>query len=492
MPQIDPHIFRAYDIRGKAGAQMTVEACKLIGEEFGKMLQENYGAEHPHPTVALGRDARTHSPDFENALRDGLLSAGCRVLNIGETPSPVNYFTICNEGFDAGVQITASHNPKEDNGIKLQIRNAEAFSGENLQMLRKRIEASGKDKGLGTKDKGRSENLDATTPYVQKVTSLVPSLQGLKVVVDFGNGVAGPVYGAALQKAGVELTPLFEKPDGTFPNHIADPSNHATLKTLQETVRKEKADCGIAFDGDGDRVGFVDEEGKVVSADYLLLLLAEDHLQRNPRAPIVYTVSMSSILETEVKRLGGHPIMCPVGHSFVEHTMKKEESHLGGEQSGHFFCGENFYDHDDALVAALRVLSIFSERRKPKKPRKPKNPTNKNSLDSLDSLDSLESFSQLFSHYPKIFQSPEWRPHCDDAAKGDVIRKITAHFEKKYPCVTMDGVRIDFGEGAWAGIRQSNTSPKISVCIETRNPEKLQELETLVKEHLRTYSEIGA
>src|SRR3989338_7497039 len=486
---IDPQIFRAYDIRGKAGSQMTEEACRLMEEEFGKILQEKYGKEHPHPTVAVGRDARTHSPAFEAALIEGLLSSGCAVKNIGETPSPLNYFTICNAKFDAGVQITASHNPKDDNGIKLQMRNAEAFSGDDLQMLRKRIEQSKQLSAVS----GQHEEADAITPYLKKVTSLIPPLRKIKVVVDFGNGVAGPVYGAALKKAGADVVSLFEKPDGTFPNHIADPSNYSTLKTLQETVRKEKADCGIAFDGDGDRVGFVDEEGKVVSADYLLLLLAEDHLSRNPGASVVYTVSMSSILETEVKRLGGKPVMCPVGHSFVEHTMKKVGSHLEGEQSGHFFCGEDFYDHDDALVAALRILSIYVEKKKKKqeKQKKQRSATKKDrSLDSFGSFDSFDSFSSLFSPFPTVFQSPEWRPHCPDEKKTEIVRSVTAHFAKKYPCNTMDGVRIDFGEGAWAGIRQSNTSPKISVCMEARSREKLAEVEALVRNHLRTFPEI--
>ena len=255
------------------------------------------------------------------------------------------------------------------------------------------------------------------------------------------------------------MIPLFEDPDGTFPNHIADPSKHDTLKTLIETVKKEKVDCGLAFDGDGDRVGFVDEEGNIVSPDYILLLLAEDHLSRNPEATIIYTVSMSSILQTEIEKLGGKSIMCEVGHSFVEHTMRKNGSHLGGEQSGHFFCGEDYYDYDDALVAALRTLSIFGS-------------------------SAPSSFSSLFDHFPKIYQSPEWRPTCPDDKKTEIVQKITKHFEKDYPCVTIDGVRIDFGDGAWAGIRQSNTSPKISVCVEARSEEKLAEVEKIVRDRV--------
>lgn len=297
----------------------------------------------------------------------------------------------------------------------------------------------------------------------------------LKIVADFGNGVSGPAYSDTLTAMGIELTPLFAEPDGTFPNHIADPTKRETLTDLIATVKKEKADpslhgsaaacCGIAFDGDGDRIGFVDENGEIVSADQILLLLAEDHLQRNSGASIIYTCAMSSILETEVKKLGGDPEMCIVGHSYVEHAMKEHGSHLGGEQSGHFFCGEDFYDHDDALVTALRVLSIFSK--------------------------NTGTFSGLFDSYPKVFLAPEWRPHCDDQKKTEVVQRITEHFQKNYSCETMDGVRIDFGDGAWAGVRQSNTSPKLSICMEARSEEKLREIEKIVRGHLGNYKEIS-
>ena len=469
MLRVPSHIFRAYDIRGKAESEVSEELCSFVGRAFGTELGERYGKEHPE--VIVGRDARTHSPELEQALIEGLVSTGCHVKKIGMVPSPVNYFALCHFACDGSVQVTASHNQKEDNGLKLQLRNvdstgspqAAAFAGEELQNLRKRIEG-----GKFAEGKGETEEVDAVGHYKEKVKSITAPLNGLKVAVDFGNGVAGPVYGSILKELGVELTPLFAEPDGTFPNHIADPSKHDTLKDLIATVKKEKADLGLAFDGDGDRVGVVDEKGNVVSPDYLLLLLAEDHLKRHQGASVIYTVSMSSILETEVKRMGGKPHMCIVGHSFVEHAMREHGSHLGAEQSGHFFCGEDFYDYDDALVAALRLLSILS------------------------SSPSSDPFSSLIHRYPKVYQTPEWRPHCDDDKKSDVIEKITEHFQKEsYPCITIDGVRIDFGDGAWAGIRQSNTSPKISVCMEARSPEKLHEVEKIVRGHLEIYSEIG-
>ena len=328
-----------------------------------------------------------------------------------------------------------------------------------MQKLRKKIE-----KERFVEGDGGVEEVDVVTPYKEKIKSIIPPMNDMKIVADFGNGVAGPIYGSILKELGVELIKLYAEPDGDFPNHIANPSNHETLDDLIKTVKSEKADCGIAFDGDGDRVGFVDENGNVVSPDYLLLLLAEDYLKRNPGDAVIYTVSMSSILETEVKKFGGKPVMTVVGHSFVEHAMREHNSHLGGEQSGHFFCGEDYFDFDDAMVTALRVLSIFQEE---------------------------SDFSTLFSNYPRIFPSPEWRPHCPDEKKTEIVQSITKHFEDEgYPVITIDGARIDFGDGAWAGIRQSNTSPKLSVCVEARTEEKLKEIDSVIREHLATYPEI--
>ena len=464
MTGIDPHIFRAYDIRGKAHTQLTEEACFLIGRAFGAVLQEKYGKEHPHPTVALGRDARTHSPSFMEKMCEGLMQSGCEVFIIGQTPSPVNYFTICHGKFDAGVQITASHNPKEDNGIKLQLRNAEAFSGESLQDLRRSIESF--PLSLPTTHYPLpTRSFDAITPYTEFLVKLFKDAgRGKTVVVDGGNGVAGPVYCDVLRKTGATVHELYTEPDGTFPNHAADPSKHSTLKELQEKVITTHADIGFAFDGDGDRTGVVDEQGNIVTADQTLLLLTQDHLTRHKGAPVIFTVSNSSLLETETKKWGGRPVMCKVGHSFVEHAMRDNNSLLGGEQSGHFFCGENYFGFDDALVASLRALSILHTHKK--------------------------SVSTLIAEFPKVYQALEMRPHCPDSKKADVIARSTKHFQKTYPVITLDGARIDFGDGAWAGIRFSNTSPCLSICIEARSEAKLAEVEQAVLSHMRTYPEV--
>ncbi len=480
---IDPRIFRAYDIRGVALTQLTEEACLQIGFAFGQVLQEKYGKENPHPTVVVGRDARTHSPILQKKVIEGLLAAGCEVFDIGQTPSPVNYFTICTQKFDAGMQITASHNPKEDNGIKLCTRDADAFSGEDLQQLRRRIEqspfVSPSPLGGGARGRGGSKNIDALTPFVAHLTKLFSNVgAGKKIVVDGGNGVAGPCYCEVLRAIGCEVIELYTEPDGTFPNHAADPSKHSTLEELQAKVITEKADCGFAFDGDGDRMGLIDEKGQIVTADQTLLLLAQDHLSRHKGAPVIFTVSNSSLLETEVTKWGGKPVMCKVGHSYVEHAMREQGAMLGGEQSGHFFCGEDYFGFDDAIVAALRILSVLTESNSiPGEKTKNQKPKTKN-------------ISDFITDFPIVFQSPERRPHCPDEKKAEVVRLATEHFQKKYPVTTLDGARIDFGDGAWAGIRFSNTSPCLSICIEARSEEKLEAVEKEVLEEVGKYVEI--
>lgn len=458
MTTIDPRIFRAYDIRGRAGQQLTEEACRLIGKGFGTILRRMYSAEHP--SVVVGRDARTHSPGFETAMIDGLRSTGCRILTIGETPSPVNYFTICSQRLDGGVQITASHNPGHDNGIKLQIRDAEAYAGEELQHLREMIDRGDFDTGEGS-----VESIDGVTPYADRLRSIFGDIgKGRRIAVDAGNGIAGPVNCRVLNAIGAEVLELYTEPDGTFPNHAADPSKHDTLQELQALVKAKKLDVGFGFDGDGDRLGIVDDTGVIRSADETLLLLAKDHLRHHPGAPVIFTVSNSSLLQSEVAAWGGKPVMTKVGHSFVEHAMREHDAHIGGEQSGHFFCGDDYYPYDDALVAALRILQILSE--------------------------SSDPLSAKFSAFPKVFQAHELRPHCDDDKKADVIRRIIEHFSHTHPVNTLDGARIDFGAGAWAGIRQSNTSPCISICIEAQSAEKLAAVQKEVLDHLHTYPEI--
>ncbi len=459
---IDPHIFRAYDIRGKAHTQLSADACRQIGQAFGTVLRRMYKKDHPD--IVVGRDARTHGPELEAAVIEGLMHAGCHVWKTGPTTSPVNYFTVCERKADGSMHVTASHNPKEDNGLKLQIRDAEPFSDDDVQKLRRQIEAEDFLTGEGSQTE-----INATTPYRDFLASTFRNVgKDCTIVVDAGNGIAGPVNCDVFRAVGATVIELYTEPDGNFPNHPADPSKHATLKDLQAKVQESGADLGFAFDGDGDRLGLVDEKGAIWPSDYLLLLLSQDHLSRHKGKPVIFTVSNSSILETEIKKWGGVPVMCKVGHSHVEHAMREYDALLGGEQSGHFFCGEDYYRFDDALAAALRILTIR---------------TQKNNM----------PISQLMNDFPRVYQAPEMRPYCPDERKGEIMNAITAYFKKIYGdehVNTLDGARINFGEYAWAEIRQSNTSPCISICMEARSPEKLKEIQGIVFGHIQMYPEI--
>lgn len=456
MTTIDPRIFRAYDIRGLADKQITVEAYYAIARQYGGVLKQKSGQENP--SVIVGRDARTHGPQFLTAVIDGLKDAGCRVLNMGETPSPLNYFTICHRNLDGGLQVTASHNPAHDNGLKTKLAHAISFYGPDIQYLRGLVEAGEQPTGNGW-----VEEIDALAPHFEAMVRLFPNIgQGKKVVVDGGNGVAGPHYCNILRAVGCEVVELYTEPDGTFPNHPADPSKKETLKELQAAVVQHGAHIGIAYDGDGDRVGVVDEKGVIRSSDEIILLLAKDYLSRHPGAVVISTVSNSSALFEQIEKWGGKPVMCPVGHANVQRAMIDHDAHLAGELSGHLFCGEEYYQFDDAIMATLCIIRALG----------------------------TQTVSGVMAEFPKVYQAHEIRPHCDDEAKADVIRRVIEHFKTKYPVETMDGARIDFGEGAWAGIRQSNTSPCVSVIMEARSPEKLAAMQQEILDHLKTYPEV--
>jgi phosphomannomutase/phosphoglucomutase len=323
---IDPHIFRAYDIRGKADIQLTEDACFQIGRAFGTVLQEKYGKEHAHPTVVLGRDARTHSPKFMESMCKGLMQSGCAVSIIGETPSPVNYFTICNANFDAGVQITASHNPKEDNGIKLQLRDAEAYSGDDLQDLKKRIENK-----VFVDAEGSKKDFDAVTPYVQFLSRLFKDAgKGKTVVVDGGNGVAGPVYCDVLRRTGAHVIELYTEPDGTFPNHAADPSKHSTL-VIDSTLMPERT-----YNATQDGIELV--KGKLRLLDWLRTMRMNVNDYQGANLPLGPEDLSVKILE---KKSNGSTVETGMGIRFILRTDYNDGSEdLYMELPGLEVCGD--------------------------------------------------------------------------------------------------------------------------------------------------------
>lgn len=475
---IPQHIFRAYDIRGVYPNELNAEAAELIGKGFGTYVRQKLNADVSHSAspqgklarhdtrVVVGCDARNSSPELHLNFLHGLASTGCHVTDIGLTPTPLLYFANTVGGFDAGCNITASHNPSQYNGFKFVGRNAHAIYGEQIQEIYKIIEKGNFEPKEGSSPSSQNDTgkADYFELYQKKLQSIFSYTRSLKIVVDTGNGVAGAFYPKILRALGHEVTELYSDLNGSFPNHEPDPTVEKNLADLKTRVIETKADLGLAFDGDGDRLGIIAENGEFINADRILMLLTQDVLRRYPGAALVYTVSNSQLLFDMARSLGGKPFMCKVGHSYVENAMYEHNAMLGGEQSGHFFLPENYYGFDDAMVAACRLLKIIDE--------------------------SGSTISKTLAKFPHSCAIPELRLHCPDDKKFEIIEKIQKHFAAKYPCNTLDGARIEFGEGAWAGIRASNTSPCLSFIAEAASVKKLNEIKTIILNHLKNYPEI--
>ncbi len=450
---INPNIFRAYDIRGKYGKDLDKSVATIIGKGFGTYLGGN-------KSVVVGRDNRVHGQELQRAFIDGLMSTGCKVTNIGLSPSPYLYFSDIYGNFDAGCNVTASHNPPADNGFKLISKNAHSICGEEIKDIYNICY-----KGKFISGKGDYFERTFIDKYYEKLRQMFHFDRGIKIVVDCGNGVTGYMYPRLLRELGIDVIELYTELDGNFPNHQPDPIVETNLKDLKEKVIENHADFGVAFDGDGDRVAFIDAKGEFYNSDKTLNLLSIDLLNRKRGSKIVMTVSNSEAMYSDIENRGGIPIMTKVGHSFVEQTMTVEDALLGGEQSGHFFVKEDYYPFDDALVTTLKITEIFND--------------NKNL-----------SFEGLFYNVPKTFSVPELRPYVADTKKFQLIDSISRYFTQKYNCNTMDGVRIRFGNNAWAGIRASNTSPRISICIEATDKNQLDQIKDEVINHLESYPSI--
>lgn len=515
--KVNPNIFRAYDIRGIAEAteqfpqiDLTEETAKLIGKGAGTYLQK---ITKPNANLVVGRDNRLHSPALQKAFIDGLLETGCNVTDIGISPSPMLYYAVCKYQFDGGANITASHNPKEYNGIKIVSRDAHSVCGDDLQEVLAIIEkeefADTAPKGtlfqkeifedykndiaskVKLRHQGPSDPGDQTTPAANRPehqglgerttpaasrpehqgpddqTTPAANHQGrpLKVVVDAGNGTAGAFAPQLLKELGCQVTELYCDLDGNFPNHEANPEEYENMIDLIAKVREIGADIGLGFDGDGDRIGVVDETGHHYSADFLLMLLARDLLTREPGAKIVFDVKASLALIDDIKKHGGEPVMCKTGHSFIESKMKEIGAPLAGEVSGHLFFAENYYGFDDAFLGAAKLLEILSN--------------------------SNVSFSHLFDDVPKTFATPEFKAHTPDDRKFEIVRELTKYFTENYDCVTLDGVRVNFSERAWGAVRCSNTSPNLTLRFEADSPEKLAEIQGIMVEQLKKYPEVS-
>ena len=417
---INSNIFREYDMRGLADTDLTDANVYQLGRGFG-----TYYTTRRQTTVVLGHDVRLSSPRIAGILNQALADSGCDVVFLGEVPTPLLYFSLYHYKIPSGIMVTASHNPKEFNGFKVCADKMSLY-GPDIQKLRKIVED-----GKFVSGKGFLEARDIVPEYVKHVTTGVNIEKGLKVVVDTGNGTCGPLMETILKKLGVHPRILFKEPDGNFPNHLPDPTVPKYIEKLVATVKGGNYDCGIGLDGDGDRIGVIDEKGDIIWGDVLLALYAENVIRQEPGAKIIFEVKCSKGLVERIQALGGAPIMYRTGHSLIKAKMKQEGAPLAGEMSGHMFFADRYYGFDDAIYASLRLLEI---------------------------LGKGDSLSKLAARVPKYFSTPEIRVETTDELKFGVVEKIKEEFRRSYPILDIDGVRVDFGDG-WGLVRASNTQP---------------------------------
>ena len=447
---IDKRIFRQYDIRGVWSRELTPESVYLIGRAFGTLALRASGKKSVR--LSVGRDVRLSSGAVAEGLIRGLVSTGSGVIDIGECPTPVQYFSLHRLDVDGGVMVTGSHNPPEYNGFKLSI-GKETIFGEDIQRVREIAEAEEFAEGNGAVEK--KEMLGDYVGYLKKD---FPDLSGIKVVLDAGNGTAGLVAPRILEELGAEVIRLFCEPDGNFPNHHPDPVVPENLQALREKVRTESADLGVAYDGDSDRIGVVDSDGEIVWGDRLMILFARDILERSPGAAIIGEVKCSQVMYDDITRNNGKAIMWKTGHSLIKKKMKEEKALAAGEMSGHIFFADRYFGYDDAIYATLRLMEILKKTGAPYR------------------------MKRLLAGLPQVFSTPEIRFDCPDDLKFRVTDMMREAFSG-YEVITIDGARINFGEG-WALIRASNTQPALVMRFEARNEPSLRRIRATVEEKL--------
>lgn len=442
-------IFRAYDIRGIVGDSLTPEIVTQIGQAIG-----SEAAALEQTQVVIARDGRLSGPQLLDALGKGLQSTGRQVIDIGMVPTPLLYFATYHLKTGSGVMVTGSHNPPNYNGFKIMLA-GEALSGERIQALKSRIDNHKLITGTG------SLVTDSTIKeaYLQRVTGDIKVTRPFKVVVDCGNGVAGVIAPQLIKALGCEVIELFSEVDGHFPNHHPDPSMPANLTHLIKVVQSERADFGLAFDGDGDRLGVVDTTGKIIWPDRQMILYAKDLLTRHPGAQILYDVKCTRHLTTAISENGGQPLMWKTGHSLIKSKMKQTGALLGGEMSGHIFFQERWYGFDDALYTAARLLEILSK--------------------------DTRSPTQVFATLPDAVNTPELKLECEEFGQHyELMEKITNHAQFPQAKITLiDGIRADFQDG-WGLIRPSNTTPTLVIRFEAENATALDNIQQQFRQQL--------
>ena len=448
---LNPDIFREYDIRGNVEEDFPDHIVKKLGKAFGTIVKRAGGNE-----IAISGDIRITTPNLINCFKAGVTSTGVDIINLGILPTPVNYFSMFHLGVYAAVQITGSHNPPEYNGFKLSI-NKQPFFGEDIQSLYNIIKKMDFEEGEGTEARYKILN-----DYNQMIINKIKIEKPLKVVMDCGNAAASINAPQIFSSLGIDLKKLYCEPDGTFPNHHPDPSVKENLEDLIREIKSGEYDFGIAFDGDGDRVGVVDENGEIIWSDQLISLFLPEIIKDGE--DILYDVKCSKSLEDMIIRYGGNPIMWKTGHSLIKKKMSEINCKLGGEMSGHIFFADDYYGYDDATYVAARLAQLLSRTDK--------------------------TLSELASEIPTYYSTPEIRLEAkNDIEKFRITNEAVNYFKNQYDCITIDGVRIKFKDG-WGLVRASNTQPVIVCRFEASTEERKVEIQNLILNKLQEFGEL--
>jgi phosphomannomutase / phosphoglucomutase len=461
---VPSHIFREYDIRGVADRDLSDAIAHGIGRSFAAMIAAGEGASSQSPRIAVGRDCRLSSPRLFAALVKGLRESGANVIEIGEGPTPMLYFAAHHLKTDGAVMITGSHNPGDENGFKM-MRGKASFFGSDIQTLKNKIISSDFPKKASNESEGTLETTDVQEAYVAAIKERFDFSKGPKLsfVVDAGNGAGGPLAMRTMKALGLEADPLFCEMDGHFPNHHPDPTVLKNLEALIARVKSTKARVGLAYDGDADRLGAVDENGDVIWGDKLMILFSRGLLAEKKGATIIGEVKCSQTLYDDVAKHGGVPLIWKTGHSLIKTKMKETGALLAGEMSGHLFFADRYFGYDDAIYASLRLLEILAKDPRP--------------------------LSAMLADVPKTFSTPELRVDCPDAVKFKVVAAVTAHFKNKgNDVLDIDGARISFkakgdtdGPPKWGLVRASNTGPILVMRFEAGTESELDAIKREVE-----------
>ncbi len=444
MKDIRPGIFRAYDIRGVVDRDFDAEWVQRLGQALG-----TYFLEKGHRQAVVGHDCRHSSTEYQVCMVAGLQATGLDVVFLNMVPTPVFYYAAKRLERRAGVMITASHNPPGFNGFKIWEGEATIHTSEIRRVYE--IMRSGRF----ARGAGLCSELDIVPGYLEALSAQTRLERPVKVVVDGGNGSAGLVCAELLRRIGTEVVPLYCKPDGDFPNHHPDPTVAANIADLGRLVRAEKADLGVGLDGDGDRIGVVDENGELLYGDRLLAVFAREVLAKHPGATVIGEVKCSHLLYRDIEAHGGSPLMWKAGHSLIKAKMRDTGALLAGEMSGHMFFADRYHGFDDALYAAQRLVEILG--REPHRP-----------------------LSSFLDDWPTTFTTPEIRLDCPDEIKFSIVDRALEHFRTRYPVIDVDGVRITFAHG-WALVRASNTQPALVLRFEADSEQRLADIRAIVE-----------